>query len=156
VEIRDAEPEDGVISVVTTPKDWQRGTRNDPQRCAAARSLARALALSFEQVKAYGLAIFKTVAYVPVFDKKGQVETLRYKVGTDVHRLWDKKEIVKPEPFRLLPFKDTETLESKRIKSKEDRAVQKDGNKSTSKTPKKKKKFEVRGNLYHHHTCSVS
>lgn len=155
--VRDAKEKDGKRHCTVTEKDWERGVKDSGSKCAAARSLARSLGIDYAEVAEYGMHIGYRTAYIPSYDKNGEIEVLRYIPMGNVHKLWDQGKFVKPTTISFRPPSPKDTLEHKRGTRKRLRISQ--GKEGKRQPPKRRKNlseaYHVRGNAYTHHSCTT-
>lgn len=150
--IRDATPADGNLAVVVQACDWRRGIKGDPRRCAYARAIQRALGLPPPEKQDMGLAVYRTVVYVPVPNPAAPHgwEVLRYFVRDRAHQRWDREEKVQPQVATLVPPTMNRRLDSKKQYRKPAGAPKRRPHKKTG-----YKACGVRGGLYHHHQTQI-
>lgn len=95
-----------------------------------------------------GLAIYRTVAYVPTpcpsAPKKWEV--LRYYIKDLAHQKWDKGEAVEPQMVRLIPPAPNRRLDAKKQYRRAAGAPKRRPHKKIFGKP-----CGVRGGLYNHH-----
>lgn len=155
--VRDATQKDGNRLCTVTEKDWNRGEKDSGTKCAAARSLARSLGIGQELVEEYGMHIGYRTAYIPSYNKTGEIEILRYIPASNVHKLWDEGKFVRPTQICFHPPSKTDSLEYKRGGRKRLRILH--GKEGKRQPPKRAKNlsgaYHVRGNAYSHHACTT-